>query len=99
MSSDKNFNKYFTNNNMMDYLEIDIETNNNTQQQIQSMNSLHQPDCAATGQMKGKPIATQKEWRERRAPFFVERRARRSYQYKTTRNNSLKPEPWRKPES
>lgn len=41
MSSDKNFNKYFTNNNMMDYLEIDIETNNNTQQQIQSMNSLH----------------------------------------------------------
>lgn len=41
MSSDKNFNKYFTNNNMMDYFEIDIETNNSTQQQIQSMNSLH----------------------------------------------------------
>ena len=37
--------------------------------------------------MEGEPIATQKEWRERRAPFFVERRARRSYQQETILSN------------
>lgn len=72
---------------MMDYFEIDIGTNNSTQQQIQSMNSLQIPDCATTSRMKGEPIATRKEWRERRAPFFAERRARRSYQYKTILSN------------
>ena len=39
--------------------------------------------------MEGEPIATRKEWRERRAPFFVERRARRSYQYKTTNQQEI----------
>lgn len=41
------------------------------------MNSLQVPDCVTTDRMEGEPIATRKEWRERRAPFFVERRARR----------------------
>ena len=47
------------------------------------MNSLQIPDCATPSRMEGEPIATRKEWRERRAPFFVERRARRSYQQET----------------
>ena len=75
-----------------------ISAKQHTTQQIQSMNVLRWADCGMVLVRRGEPIATRKEWRERRAPFFAERHARRSYQYKTTRNNSLKPEPWRKPE-
>ena len=96
MSSDKNFNKYFTNNNMMDYFEIDIETNNSTQQQIQSMNSLQIPDCATTSRMEGEPIATRKE-AKCATSCTLRRRATRS-PILSIQNNSLKPEPWRKPE-
>ena len=72
---------------MMNYFKIDIGTNNSTQQQIQSMNSLRSSDGLVTvGLRRGSQLRHErKRSAQQVAPFVVERRARRINQLFNTR--------------